>query len=301
MEINMVIKMVIKFIKNWWNIDFIIRSGKNGHRIKKGDIMDLDLKDKAAVVTAASKGLGRAVAQALAREGAKVAICSRDSGRITETAKELKQQTHADVIPLVCDVTSPDGITAFRDKVIDTFGRADIIFANSGGPPPGRIQDVGPEDFEQSLQLNLMSAIRLIYAFIPFMKENRWGRIIASTSISVKQPIPNLALSNVSRVGVVAFIKTLAREVAAFNITANAVAPGYIMTERVKNLMENRVKNENIPYEQALQEVVAQIPAGRAGEPEEFADLVTFLASERAAYINGETILIDGAMYAGLV
>jgi 3-oxoacyl-[acyl-carrier protein] reductase len=262
--------------------------------------MDLGLKEKVAVVTASSQGLGRAVAEALAQEGARVAICSRDVARITETGTCLQQTYGTDVLPVVCDVSDPKSVAGLRDKVLERFGRADIVFANAGGPPPGGVLDVKPEDYEKAIQLNLMSAIHLAYAFLPQMREKQWGRIIASTSITVKQPIPHLVLSNISRVGVVALIKSLARDLAPLNITANAVAPGYIMTERVKQLLEARVANEGITFDQAAEQMAAQIPARRTGVPEEFGALVAFLASERAAYINGETILIDGAMYSGL-
>jgi 3-oxoacyl-[acyl-carrier protein] reductase len=262
--------------------------------------MDLGLRDKVAVVTASSEGLGAAVAQALAREGAKLAICSRSSDRISKTASDLKQRHQVDVLPFVCDVTDAESVVGFRDRVLEAFGEVNILFTNAGGPPPGAIQDVSPADIEKALQLNLMSAIHLVYAFLLPMKEKQWGRIITSTSISVKQPIPNLALSNISRVGVVAFVKSLAREFAPFGITANTVAPGYVMTERVKQLLDDRVKKEGIPYEEALEQLVEQIPAGRIGRPEEFGNLVAFLASELSGYINGETVLIDGAMYRGL-
>jgi 3-oxoacyl-[acyl-carrier protein] reductase len=262
--------------------------------------MDLGLKGKVAVVAASSQGLGKAVAETLAKEGAKLAICSRDPGRINETAAHLRQACGADVLPVPCDVSDPGSVTRFRDEVLEAFGRADIVFTNAGGPPPGGVEDVKPGDYEGAIRLNLMSAVHLVYAFLPRMQERRWGRIIASTSITVKQPIPYLALSNVSRVGVVAFIKTLARHVAPLKITANAVAPGYIMTERVKQLLEARVAKEGISFDQALQQVVGQIPVRRTGTPEEFGALVAFLASEQAAYVNGETILIDGALYGGL-
>jgi 3-oxoacyl-[acyl-carrier protein] reductase len=262
--------------------------------------MDLGLKDKVAVVTASSRGLGKAVAEALAQEGARLAICSRDESRIEETGSHLKATYGTDVLPIVCDVSDPKNVEGLRDKVLEAFGAADILFANAGGPPPGGVLDVTPEDYEQAIQLNLMSAVHLAYAFLPKMKERQWGRIIASTSITVKQPIPYLALSNISRVGVVALIKSLARDLAPFNITANAVAPGYIMTERVKQLLEARVAAEGISFDQAAEQMAEQIPARRTGVPEEFGALVAFLASERAAYINGETVLIDGAMYSGL-
>lgn len=262
--------------------------------------MDLGLREKAAVVTASSRGLGRAVAEALAQEGARLAICSRDRERICETAAQLENRYGVPVLPVVCDVADPASVAGLRDRVQEAYGGADILFANAGGPPPGGVQDVTPEDYEKAIRLNLMSAIHLAYAFLPGMKEKRWGRIIASTSISVKQPIPYLALSNVSRVGVVALIKSLARDLAPFNITANAVAPGYIMTERVRQLLQARVESEGISLEQAVSRMTEQIPARRTGEPEEFGALVAFLASERAAYINGETVLIDGALYGGL-
>jgi 3-oxoacyl-[acyl-carrier protein] reductase len=262
--------------------------------------MDLGLKGKVAVVTASSRGLGHAVAAALAEEGARLAICSRDEKRISEAASGLKETCKADVLPVVCDVSNPRSVTELRDKVLEAFGGADVVFINAGGPPPGGVLDVTPKDYEEAIRLNLMSAVHLAYAFLPEMKEKGWGRIIASTSITVKQPIPSLALSNISRVGVVALIKSLARELAQFKITANAVAPGYIMTDRVQQLLEARVAKENISFGQALQQMAAQIPAQRPGTPEEFGALVAFLASERAAYINGETVLIDGAMYSGL-
>ncbi len=262
--------------------------------------MDLGLKGKVAVVTASSQGLGRAVAEALAQEGARLAICSRDADRIGSTGDHLKKTYGADVLAEVCDVTDPQSITGLKDKVLEKFGGADVLFANAGGPPPGGVLDLKPEDYEQAIELNLMSTIHLAYAFLPQMKDKQWGRIIASTSITVKQPIPYLALSNISRVGVVALIKSLARDLAPFNITANTVAPGYIMTERVKQLLDARVASEGISFDQAVEQMAAQIPARRTGVPEEFGALVAFLASERAAYINGETILIDGAMYSGL-
>ncbi len=262
--------------------------------------MDLGLKEKVAVVTASSQGLGRAVAESLAQEGAKLAICSRDEDRIEAAGSYLRERYGTDVLALVCDVSEPTSVNALRDRVMDRFGAADIVFANAGGPPPGGVLDVTPEDYEKAIRLNLMSAIHLAYAFLPQMRKRKWGRIIASTSITVKQPIPYLALSNISRVGVVALIKSLARDLAPFNITANAVAPGYIMTERVKQLLDARVASERITFDQAVEQMAAQIPARRTGVPEEFGALVAFLASERAAYINGETVLIDGAMYGGL-
>ena len=263
--------------------------------------MDLKIKGKVAVVTASSKGLGKAAAEALAAEGANLAICSRDESRINETADYLKSTYNVDVLATVCDVTDNTGIEAFKNKVIDHFGTCHILFTNAGGPPPGKVETFKEEDFQKALELNLLSNINLVNAFLPFMKQQKWGRILASTSITVKQPIPTLALSNVSRVGVVAYIKSLALEVASLNITANVLAPGYIMTERVKQLLENRAQTQGISYEEAREGVLAEIPAKKIGSPADFGAFCAFLASEQAAYITGETILMDGGMYKGLM
>lgn len=263
--------------------------------------MDLGLKDKVAVVTASSQGLGRAVAEALAAEGARLALCSRDEKKIDATGASLKDKYGTDVLALPCDVGDKGSVEQFAGAVLKRFGAAHILFTNAGGPPSGGIRDFAPEDYETAVRLNLMSAIYLVYSFLPAMKEQRWGRIIASTSITVKQPLPTLVLSNVSRAGVVAFIRSLATEAGPHNITANAVAPGYIMTDRVQQILEARVRKEGVTFEAALQGMVSSIPAGRTGAPEEYGALVAFLASERAAFINGDTILIDGGMYRGLM
>jgi len=263
--------------------------------------MDLKIKNKIAVVAAASKGLGKAVAEALAAEGVNLAICSRDKTRIDETAQYLKTTHHVDVLPLVCDVTDPTGITSLKEKVTEHFGACHILFTNAGGPPPGKVEAFTGEDYKKALDLNLISTINLVNAFLPLMKQQQWGRILASTSVTVKQPIPTLALSNVSRVGVAAYIKSLAFEVAVLNVTANVLAPGYIMTERVKQLLEDRSKKEGISYEKALEAVLEGIPAKKIGAPADFGALCAFLASEHASYITGEIILMDGGMYKGLM
>ena len=262
--------------------------------------MNFGIKDKVAVVTASSRGLGRAVASALAEEGAKLAICSRDGEKIAETGKFLEGETGVEVLAEACDVTSGEDIERFKEKVLDRFGTVHVLFTNAGGPAPGTVLDMDAEQYSAAVELNLLSAIRLVQAFLPRMQSQRWGRIIASTSITVKQPIPTLALSNVSRVGLAAYIKSLAREVGPYNITANTVAPGYILTERVTALLENRAEKEHITVEAASQDLVQEIPVGRIGRPEEFGALVAFLASQQAAYINGETVLIDGGFYKGL-
>jgi len=262
--------------------------------------MDLGIRDRIALVTASSQGLGRAAAEALAAEGARLAVCSRDEARIRETGAEIANRYGVEVLALACDVTRPEEVSALREQVLKRYGTVHILFTNAGGPPPGGILEQRTADFEAALRLNLLSAIDLIYAFLPAMREQRWGRVIASTSITLRQPIPSLSLSNVSRAGVAAFIKNLSLEVAGLNITANTLAPGYIMTERVKRIIEARAAKEGISFEQALASAVREIPAGRVGTPEEFGALVAFLASERASYLNGETILLDGGLHRGL-
>ena len=263
--------------------------------------MDLNIKGKVAVVTASSKGLGRAVAQALAKEGVKLALCSRNKKRIEETADSISAAYKVDVLADVCDVTDKNSIESFQRKVMDHFKACHILYANAGGPPPGKAEDFSGEDFKKAVDLNLMSTINLVYAFLPFMKNQKWGRILASASITVKQPLPTLALSNVSRAGVVAFIKTLSKEVASFNVTANTLAPGYIMTERVHQLLEHQAQTQGISYEDALEKLCNSIPTKTIGKPEDFGALCAFLASEYAAYITGETFLIDGGMYSGVM
>ncbi len=262
--------------------------------------MELGIAGKIAVVTAASRGLGRAVAESLANEGAKLAICARNSDDLSRTAEEIRKKYSVEVLDKTCDVTDPDQVESFKNEVVNNFGTIHMLFANAGGPPAGSVDTVNMTDFEEAFQLNCMSTIRLVYSFIPFMISQEWGRIIASTSVTVKQPLANLALSNVSRAGVIPFIKGIADEYGSLNITANAIAPGYIMTDRVTSLLEGRMKKEGISFEEALQGIVTSIPAGRAGKPEEFGSLVAFLASEKAAFINGTTILIDGGMHRGI-
>lgn len=262
--------------------------------------MDLQLTGKVAVITAASKGLGKAVALELSKEGAVCYICSRDSNLLQKAADEIMSVTGNTVIALPCDVTNPDDITKCKDAIVKDYKTVDILFTNAGGPPAGFIRDFSSEDYIRAIELNLISAINLIYAFLPVMQKNQYGRIIASTSITVKQPLDNLVLSNVSRVGVVAFIKSIANQYGKYNITANAVAPGYILTDRLKSLIELKAQQENTTYEKALASFATEIPLQRIGTPEEFAALVAFLASPKSGYINGQTILIDGGMYKGL-
>ncbi len=262
--------------------------------------MDLGLNDKVAFVMAASKGLGKSVAQKLAQEGAKVAIVSREKNNIEKAAREIESKTQGVILPLQCDVTNKQSLEKAINEVAKRFGTVHILFANAGGPPSGGFFDFSPEDYSKAVQLNLMSTIYAVYSVVPFMKEQRWGRIIASTSISVKQPLNNLILSNVSRTGIVAFIKSVSTALAPFNITANTIAPGYTMTERVEELVKARAEKEKISTEEALKLFVKDIPLGRIGSIDEFADVVAFLASERSSYITGVVLPVDGGFIKGI-
>jgi len=251
------------------------------------------------VVAAASRGLGRAVAEALAAEGVNLAICSRNEKRICETAADIKAEYRVDVLPSVCDVTSPSDINRFKEEVIGRFQTCHILFTNADGPPSGKLEDFAAEDFRKAVDLNLMSTINLVYAFLPFMKRQKWGRILASTSSNVRHLLPMFPLSNVSRIGVVAFVKTLAGELGPRNITANVLAPGFFMTEPTREYLEDKAREEGIPYQEALEKLERTIPTRTIGDPKDYGALAAFLASEHASHITGETFLIDGGQYAG--
>jgi len=257
------------------------------------------IKGKVAAVAAASRGLGRAVAEALAKEGVNLAICSRNKKRIHETAEAIKVEYNVDVLPFVCDVTNASDIVRFKEAVIGRFKTCHILFTNADGPPSGKLEDFSGKDFQKAIDLNLMSTINLIYAFLPCMKRQKWGRVLASTSSNVRHLLPMFPLSNVSRIGVVAFMKTFAAEFGHWNITANVLAPGFFMTEPTKEYLENQAKRKKIQVNQALKELTRTIPARTIGDPKDYGALAAFLASEHASYITGETFLIDGGQYAG--
>jgi len=263
--------------------------------------MDLGLRDKVALVPASSQGLGRAIAFELAREGARVALCARGREKLEATADEIRQATGAEVLPVVADVSQPDDCERLAEAVQEHFGRVDILVTNAGGPPAGYFLDLEDEGWRTAVELTLMSAVRLIRLVLPSMRERGWGRIINMTSISVKQPIEDLILSNSIRAAVVGMAKTIATQFAAQGITVNNVCPTYTLTERVENLARARAEREGISYDEVLDAYGTQVPAQRLGKPEETAALVAFLASERAAFITGATIQIDGGSYRGLL
>lgn len=263
--------------------------------------MDLGLRGKVACVAAASSGLGKASALELAREGARVAICARHEGRLQQAAEEIARETGGEVLPLVADVTRAEDARRFVQAAVDRWGRLDILVTNAGGPPSGTFEDFDEEAWLQAWNLNFLSTVRLIYAALPHLKQADSGRIITITSVSAKQVLPNLILSNAVRAGVHGLVKTLAQELGPHNITVNAVCPGPILTERLQSLLQRAVETQGITMEEAQRAWVSQIPLGRLGRPEEFGAVVAFLASERASFVNGALLQVDGGMIRGVM
>lgn len=261
--------------------------------------MDLGLNDKIALVTASSRGLGKAVALRLAQEGADVTICARGEERLAETADEIREATGRRVLAVPADLTDPATGDKLVAATLDRFHRLDILVTNAGGPPPGQFLDFTPEDWEEAIQLTLMSAVRLCYAAAPVMKEQGAGAILAMTSITVKQPLPNLVLSNSLRLAVSGLMKTLADELAPSGIRGNAICPGWTRTARVDQLLEDRSQREDTTPETEAAQIAADVPMGRMGTPEEFAAAAAFLVSEAASFVNGVNVLVDGGMYRG--
>ncbi len=263
--------------------------------------MDLGLRDRVAIVAASSRGLGKACAMELAREGTRTVICSRDFERLTATAEEMRALTGAEVLPIRADLTQDAEIQHLANETLRRFGHIDILVTNAGGPPAGYFGDFADDAWLEAHQLTLMSAVRLTRAVLPAMRVQRWGRIVNITSVAVKQPLDNLLLSNVYRPGVVGLAKTLSGQLAVDGITINNVAPGYTRTNRVLELAQARAADEGKTVEEVLAETTASYPMQRMGEPEELAALVAFLASERAGYITGTTIQVDGGYSKGLL
>ena|SRR5436190_4347186 len=263
--------------------------------------MDLGLNNKIALVAAASRGLGRAVAEELAAEGASVVICARKQETIERVANEIAALIDARVVGVAADVSKPDDITRLVQSTIDHFGRIDILVTNSGGPPAGPFEAFDLEQWEAATRLLLYSSVNLARAVLPGMKERRWGRILNITSIAVKQPVDNLILSNSLRAGVTGFARTLANEVAQFGITVNNIMPGYTRTERVQELAHMMAVKQGITTEEFVTRWEQEIPMRRIGEPREFAALAAFLVSERASFITGTSIPVDGGWIKSLI
>lgn len=263
--------------------------------------MDLGLKNKVALVAAASRGLGRAVAEELAAEGASLIICSRKAETIERVASEIEHRTGVPVMGMAADVSNSADVARLVQAGNDQYGRIDILVTNAGGPPAGQFDSFTLSQWEDATRLLLHSAVELARHVLPGMKERRWGRILNVTSIAVKQPVDNLILSNSLRAAVTGFARTLANEVAAHNITVNNIMPGYTRTERVEELAQMMSVKQGITPEQFVAKWEQEIPLRRIGEPREFAALAAFLVSERASYITGTSIPVDGGWIRSLI
>lgn len=263
--------------------------------------MDFGLTNRIAIVAAASRGIGFAAARELAREGARVFICSRDEERTRQAAEKISDETGSEVTGVGADVTSDEDIERFVAAARGVNGRVDICVTNAGGPPATTFDATDLEMYRKAFELNALSTIRLARLVIPGMREQKWGRLINITSISVKQPIDGLLLSNTIRAGLTGWAKTLSNEVAADNVTVNNVAPGYTLTERQSELAEARSRATGKSKEEMIEGWAAQIPMRRLASAEEIAAAVAFLASERASYITGVTLQVDGGWVKGLL
>jgi 3-oxoacyl-[acyl-carrier protein] reductase len=263
--------------------------------------MDLELKGKVAIIGGASKGLGRACAEVLAAEGARVALCSRSKADLDKAAQEIRDTTQGDVFTFPGDLDKYDTIKALIAATVERFGRLDIMVNNSGGPPLARAHNATEEQWETALQRSLLFFARMSREALPHLKKSGAGRIINVLASTVYQPIPNLALSGVTRIGVVAFAKSLADEVGRDGILVNNVCPGSLLSERMLSNVTARAKELGIPVEDALAQRAAETAVGRVGDPKEMAYLVAFLASSRSSYITGTTMLVDGGLVRSVV
>ena len=263
--------------------------------------MELGIKGRTAIICGASKGLGKACAEALASEGVNMVLCSRNFDRIFETARSISETYGTETVPVACDISLPESPEKLMKEATGKFGGIDILINNAGGPPPGTFDDLGEEAWAKAIDLTLMSAVRMTRAVLPWMIAKSWGRIVNLASISVKQPVSGLLLSNSLRSAVVGMAKTLSQEVADKGILINTIATGSFDTGRIRTLFESRAEKFGITPEKARAQHESTIPLKRLGKPEELAWLVAFLVSERASYMTGTTISVDGGAFGGLM
>ncbi len=262
--------------------------------------MDTGLKDRVAIVAAASQGIGRAVAEGLAAEGARLAICSRNREAIEKAAQEIRSRHGVEVMAEPVDVSREDAIHGFVDAVARRWGRIDVCVTNSGGPPSKSFLQLTEEDWHFAFASLLMAVVRFARETIPHMQRRKWGRFITLTSVSVKQPIPNLVLSNTLRAGIMGLVKTLSNEFGKDGVLVNNVGPGYTATARQEELAIARARAGGSTPEEMKKRWSSDTALGRIAEPREIADAVVWLASERASNVTGQTLLVEGGSYRGL-
>ncbi len=263
--------------------------------------MDLGLKEKVAMVAGGSRGLGFAVARALAAEGASVSIVSRDASAIEKAGAKIEKETGAPVLALPADVRGASAIARWRDATLRRFGGVDLLFTNSGGPPAGKFGDLDDAAWQSGFELLVLSAIRMVRSAVPSLRERGGGAIVLATSSSVKEPIANLTLSNVLRASVAALAKSLAAELAADRIRVNHLIPGRIATDRLRELDEIHAAKAGISLEEQQKRAASAIPLGRYGAPEEFGRAAAFLLSEAAAYVTGASLQVDGGLIRSVI
>ncbi len=263
--------------------------------------MDLELNGRVALVCGSSSGLGLAIAVTLAEEGCRVALNGRDEARLEPALKRVQGIAGDTAAAFAADVSVPAEVERLVRRVTDELGTIDILVCNAGGPPPTTFADAPADSWQEALELNLLSTINLCRAAVPGMRERRRGRVICIASVAAKQPLGSLILSTTARAGVLGFMKFLADEVAADGVTVNSVCPGYTRTARVEKLLDELSAQRKLPRDQVERDVVRDIPAGRMGKPEELAAAVAFLASERASYITGVALQVDGGFIRSIV
>ncbi|WP_035346878.1 SDR family oxidoreductase [Edaphobacter aggregans] len=262
--------------------------------------MDLGLWKRSVIVAASSEGIARAAAERFAAEGARLAMCSRDAEKLNKAAAEVRERYAAEVLAEPVDVTDAAAVARFVDQVAERFGGVDVCVTNAGGPPAKMFLETTGEEWQRAVEMNLMSIVHFARAVVPHMQKKKWGRIVTITSVSVRQPVYDLVYSNAVRAGVLGLVKSLSNEFGRDGITVNNVAPGYTATERLKDLVAKRARGLGVSDSDYLERLGAETALGRVGEPAEVADAIVWLASERAAYITGQTLLVDGGFYKGL-
>jgi len=262
--------------------------------------LDLGLKNRSVIIAASSEGIARAAAEKFAAEGAWIAMCSRDESKLSAAADAIRKRYSVEVIAAPLDVADETAVQGFVERVGNKFGSVDVCVTNAGGPPAKMFLSTTTEEWHRAVELNFMSVVHFARAVMPWMQRQQWGRIVTITSISVRQPVSDLIYSNAVRAGVVGLIKSLSNEFGKDGITVNNVAPGYAATQRLGSLLHKRASELGISDDEYTARLGADAPLKRIGQPEEIADAIVWLASERASYITGQTLLVDGGLYKGL-